>query len=242
MNPGPEARFSGPLPRIELIIPALNEEPSIARVLAELPAGLYWRILVVDNGSTDRTAKLARAAGATVLEEPRRGYGSACLRALETLDPRTEIVVFMDADASDVPAEAADLIRPILENRADLVIGSRTLGSSEAGALAPHQRFGNRLATALIRLLYGHRYTDLGPFRAIRASSLRALQMRDRGYGWTIEMQIQALRQRLRVAEVPVSYRRRIGRSKISGDLWASVAAGVKILWTVVRLAAARLP
>ena len=142
----------------------------------------------------------------------------------------------MDADASDVPAEAPALIQPITEGRADLVVGSRTLGQSEAGALLPYQRFGNRLATFLIRLLYGHRYTDLGPFRAIRASSLRQLGMRDPGYGWTIEMQIKALRRGLRVLEVPVSYRRRIGVSKISGSLRASLAAGVKILWTVLRL------
>ncbi|MBI3667870.1 MAG: glycosyltransferase [Acidobacteria bacterium] len=223
--------------RVELIIPALDEEGSIGRALAEIPEGLYDRVLVVDNGSTDGTAGVARAAGATVLREPRRGYGAACLRGIAALDPATAIVVFMDADASDVPAEAASLLEPILDGRADLVIGSRALGRSEAGSLTPQQRFGNRLATALIGLLYGHRYTDLGPFRAIRAASLRTLGMRDPGYGWTIEMQIKALKKGLRVAEVPVSYRRRIGRSKISGNLRASIAAGVKILWTVVRLA-----
>ena len=225
-----------PRARVAVIIPALNEEQSLGPVLASLPAGLYSLVVVVDNGSTDRTAEIARAAGATVVREPRRGYGSACLRGIATLDPAVEVVVFMDADASDVPAEASALVEPIAAGRADLVIGSRTRGQAEAGSLAPHQRFGNWLATTLIRLLYGHRYTDLGPFRAIRASSLRALAMRDPGYGWTIEMQIKALQKGLRVAEVPVSYRRRIGSSKISGNFRASVAAGCKILWTIARL------
>jgi glycosyltransferase involved in cell wall biosynthesis len=221
---------------MELIIPACNEERSIGQVLAEVPADYYARILVVDNGSTDRTAAVARAAGAVVLNEPRRGYGRACLRAVAAIEADTAIVVFMDADASDVPHEAAALLQPILDDRADLVIGSRVLGRAEAGALQPHQRFGNRLATAAIRLLYGHRYSDLGPFRAIRASSLRLLDMRDPGYGWTVEMQTKALRRGLRVAEVPVSYRRRVGESKISGRLWPSITAGIKILWTIARL------
>ena len=229
-----------PHAKIELIIPARNEERSIGRVLGEIPPGLYTRILVVDNGSTDQTAAVARAAGATVLGEPRRGYGRACLRAIAELSTETDVVVFMDADASDVPAEAAALVQPILDGEADLVIGSRTQGSAETDALQTHQHFGNRLATALIRLLYGHRYTDLGPFRAIRVSSLRGLQMRDTGYGWTIEMQVKALGRGLRVREAPVSYRRRIGESKISGRLGPSLAAGVKILWTLLRLYATR--
>jgi len=222
--------------RVSLVIPALNEERSLGVVLAGMPAGLYSEVVVVDNGSTDRTADVARQGGATVVSEPRRGYGRACLRALEAVDPAADVVVFMDADASDVPEEAALLVGPILRGEADLVIGSRALGRSEAGALTPHQRFGNRLATLLIRWLYNFRYSDLGPFRAIRASSLRALDMRDAGYGWTIEMQIKALRRGLRVVEVPVSCRRRIGVSKISGNLRASAAAGVKILWTIGRL------
>lgn len=220
---------------VSLIIPALNEQQSIGSVLAALPPDLYSQILVVDNGSTDRTAEVARAAGATVLWEPRRGYGQACLRALANLAPGAEAVVFMDADGSDLPDEAAALIEPIAGDRADLVIGSRVMGTAEEGALEFHQRLGNRLATAWIRLLYGHRYTDLGPFRAIRASSLRALHMRDPGYGWTVEMQTKALRRGLRVLEVPVSYRRRVGESKISGRLLPSVKAGAKILWTALR-------
>jgi glycosyltransferase involved in cell wall biosynthesis len=234
MTQHPRARVA--LIKLAVIIPALNEEQSLGGVLASLPAGLYSQVVVVDNGSTDRTAEIARAAGATVVREPRRGYGSACLRGITALDPAAEVVVFMDADASDVPAEAFALVEPIAAGRADLVIGSRTRGQAEAGSLAPHQRFGNWLATTLIRLLYGHRYTDLGPFRAIRASSLRTLAMRDPGYGWTIEMQIKALQKGLRVAEAPVSYRRRIGSSKISGNFRASVAAGCKILWTIARL------
>ncbi len=231
MNAAGQARET----RVELIIPARNEECSIGRVLAEVPRGLYRRILVVDNGSTDRTAEVARATGAAVLPEPVRGYGRACLRAVRALQADTDVVVFMDGDGSDVPGEAIALLRPILDNEADLVAGSRVLGNAENGALAPHQRFGNRLATACINLLYGHRYTDLGPFRAIRASSLRALDMRDTGYGWTVEMQTKALRRGLRVVEVAVSYRRRIGESKISGRLLPSLAAGAKILWTVVK-------
>mgnify|MGYP001608166963 CR=1 FL=1 len=172
-----------PQASVALLVPALNEEPSIGGVLSSLPPGLYSQVVVVDNGSTDRTAEVARSHGATVVSEPRRGYGSACLRGMAALDPAAEVVVFMDADASDVPEEAWSLVTPILEERADLVIGSRTRGLAEAGSLAPHQRFGNWLATSLIRLLYGHGYTDLGPFRAIRASSLRELGMRDPGYG-----------------------------------------------------------
>ncbi len=226
-----------PTARVALILPALNEEPSIGAVLDSLPRGLYAQILVVDNGSTDRTAEVARRRGAQVVAEPRRGYGAACLRGIAALHPATDVVVFMDADASDVPSEARDLLEPILAGQADLVLGSRTLGRAEPGSLTPHQRFGNALATFLIRLLYGRRYTDLGPFRAIRTAALRSLGMRDPGYGWTIEMQIKALRRGLRVAEVPVSYRRRVGMSKISGSLRASLAAGGKILWTIARLA-----
>lgn len=223
-----------------LIIPALDEEPAIGQTLDRIPRDLFCEIIVADNGSRDRTAEIARAHGATVVSEPERGYGAACLRAISALPQNVEAVVFMDADASDDPAEARSLLAPIYEGRADLVIGSRTLGHAEKGALEPHQVLGNRLATGIIRAVYGHRYTDLGPFRAIRAEALRRLAMRDRNYGWTIEMQIKALRHRLRVVEVPVSYRRRVGVSKISGNWQASIAAGVKIIWTAFRLMAAR--
>lgn len=203
--------------------------------LARVPPGLYQQIIVADNGSRDRTAEIARQAGATVVTEPERGYGAACLRALANLPPDTDTVVFMDADSSDDPSEAAALLEPILKGRADFVLGSRTLGKAEKGSLQPHQRFGNALATFLIRVLFGFRYTDLGPFRAIRLDALRKLDMRDRNYGWTIEMQIKAVRHKLRIEEAPVSYRNRIGVSKVSGNLRASVLAGIKILWTVFR-------
>jgi glycosyltransferase involved in cell wall biosynthesis len=203
--------------------------------LARIPPGLYQQIIVADNGSRDRTAEVARQAGATVVTEPQRGYGAACLRAMASLPPDTDTVVFMDADSSDDPSEAASLLEPILKGRADFVLGSRTLGKAEKGSLQPHQRFGNELATFLIRVLFGYRYTDLGPFRAIRLDALRKLDMRDRNYGWTIEMQIKAVRQKLRIEEVPVSYCKRIGVSKVSGNLKASVLAGIKILWTVFR-------
>jgi glycosyltransferase involved in cell wall biosynthesis len=218
-----------------LIIPALNEAPAIGLTLERVPRGLYKQIIVSDNGSTDRTAEIARQAGATVVSEPHRGYGSACLRALASLPPEVDTVVFMDADSSDDPSEAASLLEPILKGRADLVLGSRTLGIAEKGALQPHQRFGNELATFLIRVLFGHRYTDLGPFRAIRLDALQKLDMQDRNYGWTIEMQIKAVQQKLRIEEIPVSYRNRIGVSKVSGNLRASIMAGIKILWTVFR-------
>ena len=218
-----------------LIIPALDEEPALGLTLARVPKRLYQQIIVADNGSRDRTAEIARQAGATVVTEPERGYGAACLRALASLPPEAETVVFMDADSSDDPSEAASLLEPILKGRADFVLGSRTLGKAEKGSLQPHQRFGNKLATFLIRVLFGYRYTDLGPFRAIRVEALRKLDMRDRNYGWTIEMQIKAVRHKLRIEEVPVSYRNRIGVSKVSGNLKASVLAGIKILWTVFR-------
>jgi glycosyltransferase involved in cell wall biosynthesis len=225
--------------RAALVIPALNEEPAIGGTLDQVPRGLYRAIIVADNGSRDCTAEIARERGATVVFEPERGYGAACLRAIAALPADIEAVVFMDADASDDPAEAALLLEPIYEGRADLVIGSRTLGRAEKGALEPHQALGNALATWLIRAFYGHRYTDLGPFRAIRAGALGQLGMRDRNYGWTIEMQIKALRHKLRVVEVPVSYRRRVGVSKISGNWRASIRAGAKIIWTAFRLLAA---
>ena len=223
-------------PSVTLIIPALNEEPALGRVLDALPRELFARVIVADNGSTDRTAAIAREHGAEVVSEPRRGYGRACLAGLAALEETAEIVAFMDADGSDVPEEARHLVEPIAAGEADLVIGSRALGEAEPGSLRLAQRWGNRLAVALIAVLYGHRYTDLGPFRAIRRASLEKLAMRDTDFGWTVEMQVKALRHGLRVREIPVSYRRRSGRSKISGTIPGTLRAGTKILWTLFRL------
>jgi glycosyltransferase involved in cell wall biosynthesis len=224
-------------PNIDVVIPAFNEEASLPLVLSDIPRPPVRRIVVVDNNSTDDTAGVADAEGATVVSETRPGYGSACLRGLDHLrhhDP-PEIVVFLDADYSDHPDELPRLVAPILDGHADLVIGSRTVGEHEPGALLPQARAGNLVACLLIRLLYSHRYTDLGPFRAIRWQALEALEMSDPDFGWTAEMQVKALRHRLRVTEVPVSYRRRIGVSKITGTLRGTLGAGYKILWTVLR-------
>jgi hypothetical protein len=226
---------------VAVVIPALDEERALPGVLAAIPRmGGGWRVdpvVVVDNGSTDRTAAAARAGGARVITETRRGYGAACLAGLAALgtDP-PEIVVFMDADRSDDPAQLGDLLAPIVTGGADLVIGSRVLGECEPGALSLPQRFGNRLASALLGMLFGLRATDLGPFRAVRWPALVSLAMRDRDYGWTVEMQARAARAGLRVVEVPVRYRRRVGRSKISGTLRGVLGAGWKILFTLARV------
>jgi hypothetical protein len=224
--------------RVSVVIPALNEEESIGRVLADLPHERITEVLVVDNGSSDATADRAGAAGARVISEMRRGYGSACLAGIAAAD-RPDTFLFLDADYSDDPREAGLLLDRI-EDGCDLVIGSRALGEREAGALLPQARFGNWLAVSLIRLRFGHRFTDLGPFRAIRAEALSRLRMADRDFGWTIEMQIKAVTEGLRIAEVPVGYRCRIGRSKISGTIGGSFRAGVKILYTFWRYALRR--
>lgn len=220
-----------------LIIPALNEEPVIGITLRSLPPRLFNCVIVADNGSTDRTAEIAREHGASVVHEPRRGYGSACLKALAHLPDGIEIVSFMQADLSEHPDEIHLLIDPIVEGRADLVIGSRTTGRAEPGALLPHQQFGNWVAITLIRVLYRYQYTDLGPLRSIRKSSLDRLEMQDRDYGWTIEMQVRAIEEGLRILEVPVSYRKRAaGVNKVSGNLKASLNAGYVIVTTVLKL------
>ncbi len=220
--------------KVSVIIPVLNEESSIPHVLAAIPKDLVQEILVVDNGSSDRTADLASSMGARVISEPRRGYGYACLKGIEeTRDP--DIVVFLDGDFSDHPEEMPLLVEPIASGRVDLVIGSRALGARERNALPSHAQFGNRLAGMLIWRLFGFRYTDLGPFRAIRYASLMDLGMIDQTFGWTVEMQIKAVRHGLRILEVPVSYRRRIGTSKISGTVMGSLKAGTKIIWTILK-------
>ena len=216
---------------IAVIIPALNEELSIGRVLDDIPSWVD-DVVVVDNGSTDRTSEVAAEHGARVLREPRKGYGAACLRAMAALrDP--EVVVFLDGDYSDHPEEMDRLVDPIVEGRVDMVLGSRVLGDAQPGALQPQQRFGNWLSCTLMRALWRHRYTDLGPFRAIRRTSLERLGMADQNFGWTVEMQIKALRHGLRVEEAPVSYRPRIGESKVTGTVSGVFNAGVKILYTI---------
>lgn len=224
---------------VDVVIPALNEEQSIPHVLRDLhqQTGVALRhIVVVDNGSRDRTAQVSGDLGAIVLHEPRRGYGQACLTGLAylaSLERAPEIVVFLDADYSDFPAEIERVVRPILVDEVDLVIGSRTIGQREQGALLPQALFGNALATRLLELMYGYRFTDLGPFRAIRWGALQRLGMCDTNYGWTVEMQIKAAMQGLSCVEVPVSYRERIGTSKVSGTVKGSVLAGYKILKTL---------
>jgi glycosyltransferase involved in cell wall biosynthesis len=218
-----------------VVIPALNEEQSLPKVLAAIPASLKAHVIVVDNGSTDRTAALARGAGAQVVSQPERGYGAACLAGIAALPPECEVVAFLDADYSDFPEELPALLAPIHAGSADLVIGSRMLGRREKGALPPHSLFGNWLAGRLLWILYRQPATDLGPFRAIRREALDSLLMRDRAYGWTVEMQIKAARTGLRTVEVPVRYRKRIGKSKITGSLVASFRAGATILTVLFR-------
>lgn len=226
-------------PNIAVVIPAHNEEAAIGRVLAAIPRCLVGQVIVVDNGSTDATASRARSMGATVVREERRGYGRACLAGIAALG-NPDIVVFLDGDFSDYPEEMPALIAPLLEGNADLVIGSRTLGKRQRGAILPQARLGNVLATRLIRGFFGVAFTDLGPFRAIRFDALNRLNMEDCDFGWTVEMQVKAARMGMRVAEVPVRYRRRIGDSKISGTIRGSIGAGCKILLTIFRHACSR--
>ena len=228
------------MPLINVIIPAYNEEKSIQKVIKDIPGELVKDIIVVDNNSKDNTFAVAQAAGATVLKEPRQGYGQACLRGIayalnKPAEERPEIIVFLDGDYSDHPEELPHLVQPILENKADMVIGSRALGNRARGAMTPQQIFGNWLATTLLKYLYGAHFTDLGPFRAIRTDKLVQLGMQDRNYGWTVEMQVKAAKQKLRFVEVPVTYRKRIGFSKVSGTLKGTILAGYKIILTIFR-------
>lgn len=228
------------MPFVFVIIPAHNEEQSIHRVIEEIPKKLVKEIIVVNNASTDATAEAAEHAGATVLSEPTAGYGRACLKGIEYLKAKAQpndIVVFLDGDYSDYPEQMTELVSPVETGRADLVIGSRALGTRAKGSMTFPQRFGNWLATSLLRLLYKVRFTDLGPFRAIRYESLMLLGMEDQTYGWTVEMQLKAVKLKLKCVEVPVNYRRRIGLSKISGTIKGAVMAGYKILYTIFRYA-----
>jgi glycosyltransferase involved in cell wall biosynthesis len=226
-------------PAIFVIIPAFNEQNAVCNVVSEIPKNLVKEIIVVNNGSTDNTVEQAISCGATVLDEPRKGYGNACLKGIEYLNGKPvkdhDIVVFIDADYSDYPAEMPKLVEPILKKQADMVIGSRALGQKEKGAMTPQQIFGNWLATTLLRVLYKVEFTDLGPFRAIRFAQLMQVDMKDKTYGWTVEMQLKAAKKGLKSMEVPVDYRRRIGQSKVSGTVKGTIMAGYKILWTIVK-------
>lgn len=224
--------------QIDVVIPANNEEKAIRHVLNEIPKALVSRIVVVDNASSDRTAEYARSEGAEVVREDNPGYGRACLRGLRWIKASghiPDIVVFLDGDYSDFPEYMPDLVQPIIDGKADLVIGSRALGKLEKGSMTIPQLFGNWLATRLIRVFYGYRFTDLGPFRAIRYSALQAINMQDKDYGWTVEMQVKAAKQGLRCMEIPVPYRKRIGTSKISGTIKGTLLAGNKILWIIFK-------
>lgn len=221
--------------KVSVIIPALDEEDSIEEVVKGIIRKPVHEVIVSDNGSTDRTAERARKAGAKVVPAPDRGYGCACQAGLAAVD-NPDVIVFIDGDGSDDPDDLARLLAPIERGEADLVIGSRVLGVSEPGALLPQQRFGNTLATLMIRLLYGARFTDLGPFRAITREGLARIGMADRDFGWTVEMQVKAARQGLRWLEVPVRYRKRTkGASKVSGTLRGSFLAGWRIIVTILK-------
>lgn len=218
--------------KIRVIIPAYNEELSIAKVINDIPE-IVNEIIVVDNNSNDFTSKKAKDAGATVIQENRQGYGYACLKGLEYIcgnNETTDIVVFLDGDYSDYPEELIKIINPIVCRDIDFVLGSRIKSLREVGAMMPQQIFGNWLATRLMKLFFNANYTDLGPFRAIKFKKLMALNMEDKTYGWTIEMQLKALKHNLSYEEIPVKYKNRIGTSKVSGTIKGSILAGVKIL------------
>ena len=221
-------------PKISVIIPAFNEESSIGHVLKDLPRDTLHEIIVVDNGSTDNTAEVARDSGARVVYEKRPGYGSACLRGIAELN-HPDIVVFLDGDYSDFPEEIDQLTQPILSGEKDFVLGSRMLLPESRAALLPQARYGNRLAAFLIRMFFSHRYTDLGPFRAIHYDCLKKIGMQDTNFGWTVEMQIKAVRNGLRICEIPVRYRQRIGVSKITGTVSGTFKAGTKIIYTIFK-------
>ncbi|MEQ6166896.1 MULTISPECIES: glycosyltransferase family 2 protein [unclassified Ekhidna] len=225
-------------PDIRVIIPAFNEQNAVGMVIDEIPKDRVSEIIVVDNGSTDDTFEQAQSRGATTLKEPNRGYGNACLKGMAHIassPTKPDIVVFLDGDHSDYPEQLVDLVKPIIKDQVDLVIGSRALGQKEKGSMTPQQVFGNWLATALIKRFYGKKYTDLGPFRAIKYESLLTIDMKDRTYGWTVEMQLKAAKLNLRTVDIPVNYRQRIGVSKVSGTIKGTLGAGYKIIYTIFK-------
>ena len=226
--------MSAPL-RTRIVIPARNEEQSIGRVLDEIPRELVQEVIVVDNGSSDGTADVARTHGATVLSETEPGYGAACLRGIAHTTGDTDVIVILDGDHSDYPEDLPGILAPITAGEADFVVGSRVLGKAEPGALPWNQRWGNRLASFMMRVLYRRHFTDMGPFRAMRREHLLAWEMRDRTYGWNVEMQAKAIIYGSRIVEVPVRYRRRIGKSKISGTVKGTILAGTMIIWTILK-------
>jgi len=224
---------------IDVIIPAYNEEDSIDSVINEIPKDLVREIIVCNNASTDRTKEIALKAGANVQDQPNKGYGNACLKGMEYIAGKKiapDIVVFLDGDYSDFPEEMPLLIDPIITSDYDLVIGSRSKGNLENGSMMPQQIFGNWLATTLIKLIYKYDFSDLGPFRAIRYDKLLAIEMEDKDFGWTVEMQVKAAKHGFKCTEVPVTYRKRIGVSKVSGTIKGTILAGHKILWTIFKL------
>lgn len=223
---------------IVVIIPAFNEENAVGKVIRDIPKSLISEIIVVNNNSNDATRSKAEIAGATVIDEPVQGYGNACLKGISYINnfaTEPDIIVFIDADYSDYPSEMTELVRPIVNEDYDLVIGSRALGKKQKGAMTPQQIFGNWLATRLLKLLYNVKYTDLGPFRAVKYKSLLELNMQDRTYGWTVEMQLKAAKHNMKITEVPVNYKKRIGFSKISGTVKGTILAGYKIITTIFK-------
>jgi len=224
--------------KIDVVIPVFNEAKAVSKVIGEIPKDLVRHIIICDNGSTDDTAVTASTMGAVVVYEPIKGYGNACLKGLEyikTLDELPDIVVFLDGDYSDYPIEMYQIVNPIIYDGYDLVIGSRALGEMERGAMMPQQLFGNWLATSLIKLFYKYQFTDLGPFRGVRYEALQLINMQDRTFGWTVEMQVKAAKLKMKTKEVAVNYRRRIGTSKVSGTVKGTILAGHKILWTIFK-------
>ena len=219
--------------KVVVIIPAFNEEESIPKVIKDIPSFID-EIIVANNGSTDNTAGVAAKLGATVVTENERGYGAACLKAIDFIKNKYyDIVVFLDGDYSDYPEEMNRVVKPIIKDDYDLVIGSRMIGKREKGAMLPQAVFGNWLAAFLVKLFWNYKFTDLGPFRAIKYSSLLQLNMQDRNFGWTVEMQIKAAKQKMKCIEVPVRYRKRIGESKVTGTIKGTVKASVKILYLI---------